>query len=196
MRTFPVTGTVASKSGVVCLARVLGNLGVPISTATISAITWTLTDSSGWVGQPWRAGTEYGQGDQVIGRTGTGAYHLFSCTAAGTSGAAEPAWNLGGTTTDNGVAWLDLGPTSAAAGSLTVASVVFNTLVQNDPRWDIDSQYSPGADNQWGYNFLFTLPASALAKPDKYQLDVRFVPVSGEPFTVPFALTALQVYGP
>lgn len=39
-----VTGVVVSKSGVTLLARILGQLGTPITVATISSITWNVQD--------------------------------------------------------------------------------------------------------------------------------------------------------
>lgn len=39
-----ITGSVAGKSGVVLLARIVGQNGVPITPATIISVTYTLTD--------------------------------------------------------------------------------------------------------------------------------------------------------
>lgn len=57
------------------------------------------------VGPAWQASTAYAVGDRAA-PVDTGAVdYYFECTAAGTSGGAEPAWNTGGATTDGGVTW-------------------------------------------------------------------------------------------
>ncbi len=85
------------------------------------------------------------------------------------------------------------------AGVWLPASTVINNLVTGDPRWTIDTPQSPGPDGASGYNFLATLPAALFPirtaaawdmldgyepKGVRYQADVAFVPVSGEPFRV------------
>jgi hypothetical protein len=79
-------------------------------------------------------------------------------------------------------------------GTLTVANVMYNSLVQSDARWTVDSQWAPNAsDRQWGYNFAATIPAADFAglwvidyanrvTPDTVQITVTFVPVVGEQF--------------
>lgn len=81
-----------------------------------------------------------------------------------------------------------------AETSLVVANVIFNSLQQNDPRWDKDSQANPGRDGRWGYNFLAVIPAVNFANPDKFQIDVEFTPVTGEEFVVPFIATAIKTF--
>lgn len=87
---------------------------------------------------------------------------------------------------------------TVASGSLTVASVVYNSLQQSDPRWEVDNEDTPGPDMRWGYNFAATLPASAFAslftvepadwqvpyevRPHRVRITVEFTPVSGEKF--------------
>jgi hypothetical protein len=88
-------------------------------------------------------------------------------------------------------------------GSLTIASVVYDTL-QVDAAWAMDSWALPGLDGHAGYNFKWTLPASAISytpgaeagqpRPRQYQADVRFTPVSGEPLIVSFRFRALPTY--
>lgn len=95
----------------------------------------------------------------------------------------------------------------AGSGTLTVSQVVFNSLVQNDPRWTADSASQPGADGLWGYNFLTTLPASIFpvssvvsppplvaAAPQTYQVDIVFTPTSGQPFRVSYQAPVIPVY--
>lgn len=52
--------------------------------------------------------------------------------------------------------------TILTSGALTPASVVFNALVQNDPRWTRDNLYNPGPDGNWGFNFLAALTVPAI----------------------------------
>ncbi len=62
---------------------------------------------------------------------------------------------------------------TTGSGSLAVSSVVFDTPVTNDPRYDISD----------GYNFLTTLPASAFQVGGyRHRIAITFVPVVGEPF--------------
>lgn len=93
----------------------------------------------------------------------------------------------------------------AGSGTLTPASVLFDALQQNDPRWTVDSAQQPGSDGTFGYNFLATLPASTFASSplgvaltpgpvSRYQIDVLFTPVSGEAFYAVFQATAIPVY--
>ncbi len=63
-----------------------------------------------------------------------------------------------------------------ATASLTVASVVYDTLQTADPRWP---------HNDTGYNFAFLFPASAFPTGGKTNsVEVKFTPSSGEPFHV------------
>lgn len=75
--------------------------------------------------------------------------------------------------------------------SLTVASVVFNSLIQQDPRWE-----AAGGDAA-GYNFLWEIPALALSMPgNRMRADVKFAPVTGEQFVVPFEGQLVPVFIP
>ncbi len=142
------TGVAPSQTGVSLIARILGNLGTPITRATIASISYVLTDLT------------------------------------------------------NGL--------TSGSGTFTVATVVFDNLVQNDPRWTADSPQVPGKDGRTGYNFLATIPAADFSAtqltgapappwqpplPRKWQVDVHFTPVSGEPFVVPFLITEVQTFG-
>lgn len=91
---------------------------------------------------------------------------------------------------------------SAASVSLIVADVVFDSL-QTDARWTVDSTDYPGDDGSAGYNLRATIPASnfpvstaAVETPTEteFQIDVRFVPTSGEAFVMKFKYTAGVVY--
>lgn len=124
---------IAGKSGVTLMARIVGANGEPITQASLSSITYTVTDT---------------------------------------------------TDTD-----------TQSTGTLTISSVVFNDLQQQDRRWTADSQARPGRDGRWGYNFRATLPASIMTLTTKQQADVKFTPVSGEVFFVPFAWTPVRIYG-
>lgn len=104
------------------------------------------------------------------------------------------------------VANLTLG-TVAAIGSLTPSQAVSDSLVQNDPRWTMDSSTQPGSDGSWGYNFLGVIPASAFgvsavsaqpfgpAPASVCRIDVVMTPNTGDqPFRVSFQATVLPVY--
>lgn len=94
----------------------------------------------------------------------------------------------------------------AGSGTLMPAQVIYDALQQTDPRWTLDSAAQPGVDGSWGYNFLATLPASTfapsiLAAPpltpapaSVFRIDVKFTPVSGEPFYVSFQAQAVPVF--
>lgn len=63
---------------------------------------------------------------------------------------------------------------SGASGTLTISSVVSDTLITNDVRWTKDTT---------GYNFIDTIPATAL--PDggvTYAREYKFTPATGQPF--------------
>jgi hypothetical protein len=92
----------------------------------------------------------------------------------------------------------------SAAVPLIVSGVVYNDLQQTDPRWTRDSADYPGPDGRWGYNVAFTLPASALpvsvptpgvtTPATRFQVDVEFIPVQGEPFRVSWSLAPVPVF--
>jgi hypothetical protein len=103
---------------------------------------------------------------------------------------------------------------------LVVNSVIFNTLVQTDPRWTQDSATAPGPDGLFGYNFAVDIPPSSLpgitppplvndgnnvvvppnwsgplAPPGRVRIDVSFLPILGNFFKVPFEPDVLPSYG-
>jgi hypothetical protein len=104
-----------------------------------------------------------------------------------------------------------------ATGFFTPAAAVFNSLVQNDPRWVKDSpsnpvQDWPGGPYVSGYNFLGVVPAITFATPGQLpydidpltnainshvvQVDVKFTPVIGEPFQQPYISTPNPAFCP
>ena len=90
-----------------------------------------------------------------------------------------------------------------AAGTFAVPSSVFDSPVQGDPRWQLDTPARPGVDGLSGYNFLATLPAAQFpvtppalgVTPPAMQCDVLFTPASGEPFRQTFQWASGTVYG-
>lgn len=68
----------------------------------------------------------------------------------------------------------DSSDTLQASPSVTISSAVFDTL-QTDSRWTADST---------GYNFRFTVPASAFATAGKYRIEFIFDPASGDDFAL------------
>lgn len=93
---------------------------------------------------------------------------------------------------------LTVGSGNIATHSPAVASVIFNALQQGDPLWEGnggDSSIAPGKDKLWGYNFLFTVPAADFGNSgDLFQVDVKVVPVSGEPFRIRVKIPTDPVY--
>lgn len=100
---------------------------------------------------------------------------------------------------------LTLGTTTTTSTALTISTVVYNDLQQHDPRWTRDSADRPGPDGAWGYNFLATLPAGLFDTYDtdadtkqtthhEYQADVKFTPITGQVFIVPFRFRPLTTY--
>jgi hypothetical protein len=88
---------------------------------------------------------------------------------------------------------------------LTISDVIFDALQQADPRWIQDSALTPGSDGAYGYNFAWMVPASLLAYTNTFDVqdnpvthriraDVKFTPVTGEPFVVPFEFPAVPVF--
>ncbi len=76
-------------------------------------------------------------------------------------------------------------PTQVASGTLTVGTVVYDTL-QTDARWTKDTT---------GYNFGWSAPASIFPKGGrKYQVEIKIVPTSGENFFLIFLITSKEVY--
>lgn len=136
-----VTGVASLNSGVTLMARVLGQPGTPITQASLSTITYAVSD-------------------------------------------------------------LTTGVNLSKGNPLTISAVVFDALVQNDPRWTKDTAKAPGADGLAGYNFLATIPATAFTAKDidavslllrshRYRVDVLFTPITGQPWVQAFEFTAV-----
>ncbi len=76
-----------------------------------------------------------------------------------------------------------------------VGTVVSDALQQNSGLWTKDSASQPGPDGLWDYNVAWTVPAACFANAgDRFQIDFKFQPVSGEPFVVSFLVPTLKVY--
>jgi len=73
------------------------------------------------------------------------------------------------------------------AAALTVSSVVFDTLqtTSDDPRWTADGT---------GFNFLYTVPASAFATPGKHRLEIVFNPSSGDDWPLVYTVDVKSLY--
>lgn len=89
---------------------------------------------------------------------------------------------------------LGVGVVTGGLTTLTISTVIFDSLQQSDPRWMLDSAGAPGPDGLWGYNFLATLPASLFTSSNRQHVDVRFVPLVGEVFYGQFEWTPLKTY--
>jgi hypothetical protein len=110
-----------------------------------------------------------------------------------------------------GYAVTDLIAATQTTGSFSISTTIFDNLVQNDPRWTFDNQYTPGASGLWGYNFAGSLASTSFplatasavplgypvqpAPPRPYQIDVTWTPVTGAAFKQSFAVTVLPTYG-
>lgn len=71
-------------------------------------------------------------------------------------------------------------------GSMTVASVVFDTM-QSDSRWELDDV---------GYNFRAEIAGASFPSSGRvYRVEVLFTPSSGSAFIVVFDLTSVLIYG-
>ena len=92
-----------------------------------------------------------------------------------------------------------------SASTLTVSSVIYDSLQQTDPRWTKDSAIALGKDGRWGYNFLNTFAATLftdfdmdattkIVTPHKFQVNIWFTPASGQKFHVPFQFTPIPVW--
>ncbi len=105
---------------------------------------------------------------RIIGQAGV-AITQASLTSIGCK-----VFDLGGATPD----------TPIATSSLTISSVVFDTL-QTDARWTYDTT---------GYNFLHAHAAATFPSGDtRYRVEYLFTPVSGAAFFAVFELQSLQV---
>lgn len=77
-------------------------------------------------------------------------------------------------------------PVSTASGTLTISSVVYNTL-QTDAEWTKDST---------GFNFRGTIPASCFTTPDRtYRIEIEFTPTSGDPFFAVYEIYVAPILG-
>ena len=75
--------------------------------------------------------------------------------------------------------------TAVRSESLTVAAVIFNSLVTTDARWTKDTT---------GYNFLFAAPASDFVDGNRdYRLKFKVVATTGEVGFVIYDLTTKDV---
>lgn len=63
--------------------------------------------------------------------------------------------------------------TLVSSPTVTISSAVYDTLQTSDARWTRDST---------GFNFLFTVPASAFPSPGLYRVEFKFTPATGDPF--------------
>lgn len=74
---------------------------------------------------------------------------------------------------------------SVTTATLTISSVIFDTLQTADPRWTAD---------QRGYNFLYAVPAAAIPSPGKtYRVGLLFTPSSGQPFALGLDVTTRRL---
>ena len=78
--------------------------------------------------------------------------------------------------------------TAVASGTLTVASVIYDTLQSGDSRWTEDST---------GYNFGFTLAATAFPTGARtYRVDCDFDMATGENLAVVFEIVTKKRFRP
>ena len=81
--------------------------------------------------------------------------------------------------------WDITGNVEITSGSLTVSSVVFNSLQLDDRCTEDDI----------GYNFGYAAPASWFAAPDHtYRIEVKFTPSSGQVFFAVFEIITSAIY--
>lgn len=75
--------------------------------------------------------------------------------------------------------------TQTGTGTLTISSVVFDTL-QTGSNWTVDGT---------GYNFLATIPGTCFPDGGKvYRVEIVFNPVSGSDFTLSYDVTTVALY--
>jgi hypothetical protein len=91
----------------------------------------------------WKATTAYTVGQQVYDSND----NIQTCTTAGTSGGAAPAWNtaVGGTTNDGGVlVWTNIGSRFIfPLGDVEVRAAPSGRLLRPGPDWDPACDYVP-----------------------------------------------------
>lgn len=113
-------------------------------------------------------------------------------TQASLSAIAYTVWNVQPVVDGTGDA-----TAVVASTALTISSVIYDSLQQQDGLWTKDGPGNLGPDMSWGYNFKTVIPASSFtvaASGDRYRVDVKFTPVTGEIFRLPFEFTTIQVY--
>lgn len=75
---------------------------------------------------------------------------------------------------------------SGAAGTLTIADVVSDTLITNDTRWTVDTT---------GRNFIDEIPAAALPDGDEtYTREYKFTPATGQPYHLVVTIETRNLY--
>jgi hypothetical protein len=126
----------------------------PYVAGTGSGNFWTDFDySARLVATTWQASTAYVAGQIVLSSPANG--HAYSCTAAGTSGGAQPAFPTtpGATVTDNGVTWTtDAAPAVNFLGTGALENSLSNLLpagtlpiARPDNRFGFDQTYNTTA---------------------------------------------------
>ncbi len=75
--------------------------------------------------------------------------------------------------------------TAVTTTTLNEATVIKNALVTDDDRWTVDTT---------GYNFIHIVAASELSSGgNKYRIEIKFIPDSGEAFHAVFILNTKHV---
>jgi len=145
----------------------------------------------------WRLSTAYASGQFVIDGNGT----IQVVTVAGTSGGTAPAWNtnVGQTTTDGGVTWLNNGPlawqpdTTYVAGQFTMDPNGFLQKAQNSgtsasssPAWQAKGLTTPdgivwqnGGTSPWQPDSVFAAGQLILDSSGNVQI-VQTAGISGD----------------
>ena len=90
---------------------------------------------------------------------------------------------------------LDDSTITDVTGSFTVSSAIYDSLQRSDLTWTKDDVDNPGTDGRYGYNFKDVVPASAFTPGNqRYQVDVKFTPASGQVFYVVFQFNTTRIY--
>jgi prepilin-type N-terminal cleavage/methylation domain-containing protein len=89
-------------------------------------------------GRPrWSANKSYSENDIVIPISRNG--HSYKCTTAGTSGASEPAWKIGGVTQDaSPLTWTDNGPPLAVSDLKTRVNTTGYYKLSSEPDYIVE----------------------------------------------------------